>query len=343
MVNISYPFLATEGESDNYLTKAKTYTENDLKGKFVPRFYEKGVLEIFLYEFQNSLEANKAKLNDFTVMRVTVDTDKLLPPIKERGAYVCIDIRMVPISEVVKATHQIFDDVKCLIDSTPTQDFGKDQVATRLDELREARVNDVSMLRGMQVPEIANNKFLSDIVTQKARDMGYMVTTNKSSLTGTSSKASKYFLSRPDLVLYHPDKCHGCVIIAEESSETQSDETPSAPSSPQTRVILKAGLTEKKPYQNSSDTLGQLLAGMEKVAGDMTWMHLTHGGISLKVKVFEQIELFGLIVNFEQLKCQAYKLKMEFDNNRSTLYAGNEELELNQAINRLLATLEEEF
>lgn len=67
---------------------------------------------------------------------------------------------------------------------------------------------------------------------------------------------------------------------------------------------------------------------MEKLAGDLAWMYVTNGNIPLEEIAFHQIDLYGLIVNFIEFKCKVYKLKMAFDENSSTLYIGDNELDL---------------
>ena len=84
--------------------------------------------------------------------------------------------------------------------------------------------------------------------------------------------------------------------------------------------------------------LPQLLANMEKVAGDVAWYWLKFGCIAQKV--FKHIVILGLAIDFQKRYSLAYKLKIDFDLGVSTMYIGREELTLEDGINRLFASLE---
>ena len=79
---------------------------------------------------------------------------------------------------------------------------------------------------------------------------------------------------------------------------------------------------------------------MEELAGDIVLEYLRVGNIPDTQKIFHNVEVLWLLIDFEKLTCAVYKLNMDFVR-RSELFIGNKELNLNEATNRMLATLEQ--
>lgn len=76
-------------------------------------------------------------------------------------------------------------------------------------------------LSPIKFDEMTNNKLMCVALRVKAEEMGYTVTMNNSSIAQLdNSKASKYFRSRPDLVMYKENRVY---IVME--NEPASDET----------------------------------------------------------------------------------------------------------------------
>ena len=92
---------------------------------------------------------------------------------------------------------------------------------------------------------------------------------------------------------------------------------------------------------DSSNITGQLMAEMEKVAGDLASIYLQDTAVPDEKKEFQYIELIGFVTDFAKSICKVYKLVMDFYNSKSTLYSGEQELESNDALNRLILTLEQ--
>jgi hypothetical protein len=163
--------------------------------------------------------------------------------------------------------------------------------------------------------------------------LGYIVTTNKSlhPVFGNSN-ASKYWNSRPDLVIYKNDHAYVVITVEPASDETTTDETT-------TTTILRGGVTE-----NITDipgtVLGQLLTGMDKVAGDLAYQQLRNGELPPERRVFQQIKIYGLIIDLEGSKSKPYVLNMDFNMKSSELFCGRQELDLATSMNRLLSCLE---
>ena len=56
--------------------------------------------------------------------------------------------------------------------------------------------------------------------------------------------------------------------------------------------------------------------------------------------IFDIIVLYGVCMNLRQKKCTVHKLVMNFKTHESKLYNSEEELTINDGINRLLVTLD---
>ena len=69
---------------------------------------------------------------------------------------------------------------------------------------------------------------------------------------------------------------------------------------------------------------------MEKVTGDLAYIHFQDGDIPSSEKEFRYIQVFGLIIDFEKLTCKVYKLSMDFCESTSTLYYSKQGLQLNE-------------
>ena len=168
----------------------------------------------------------------------------------------------------------------------------------------------VTELKGLSLNELVKNQ-----ISQVAGALGYMVETNKSNLFqrlgSTVHNTSIYSTSRPDLFLYHHEINQAYIVSDKET--------------------ILAATTE-----NDATPLPQLLANMEKVAGDAAWYWLRFS----TQKVFKYIVILGLAIDYQKRNSLAYKLKMDFELGVSTLYIGDEELTLEDGINRLFASLE---
>ena len=126
----------------------------------------------------------------------------------------------------------------------------------------------------LELDEMTKNRITCAAVRRKAEKMGFIVTTNTSG--SGDSRASKYYNSRPDLAMYK-ENC-GYIVMETSACEELTDETTTA-----TTAALHGDITENKNKINS-DVEGQLLAGMEKVAGDLALQELS----SRKEKVSQQ-------------------------------------------------------
>ena len=187
-----------------------------------------------------------------------------------------------------------------------------------VDGLENAILVQRECVRVTELKELTLNELVKNQISQVAGALGYVVETNKSKLFqhlgSTSHNTSIYSTSRPDLFLYH-HKINQAYIVSDKET-------------------ILAATTENK--NDDATPLPQLLANMEKVAGDVAWYWLR----SSTQKVFKHIVILGLAIDFQKRNSLAYKLKMDFEVGVSTLYIGDEELPLEDGINQLFASLE---
>ena len=190
----------------------------------------------------------------------------------------------------------------------------------------------VSIVPLPNVPEVMYNELFFSQVKEEATKMGYTVVTNKCNISDSDlaivSKPSRYSLSKPDLVIYHSEELVAYVIHAPVDEEPNEEPD----------VTLSAGMTENK-LDIESQKLGQLLARMEKVAGDIAFLYLSQADIPFIKRKFKFIQVYGLQVNHISQSCKVYKLVMDFKNCNSVLYIGKQELTPAEAISRLLITM----
>ena len=112
-----------------------------------------------------------------------------------------------------------------------------------------------------------------------------------------------------------------------------SEESTTEDTSTSEESTLKGGMTENKmklKKKNKDDIEGQLIAGMEKMAGDL---ELLLSGGDPKQKRFQHLCI-------SKFTAKAYHLNMDFVAKCSKLYIGLQELDLNTGVNRLISCLE---
>ena len=182
----------------------------------------------------------------------------------------------------------------------------------------------LSLMKG---GELTNNQLLCVALGAKAEEMGYTVTTNTSSIPGIcNSHSTKYFNSRPDLAMYKGDRMY--IVMGKPSEESTQ----------------KGGMTENKNKieKNKNDVEGQLLVGMEKMAGDLAYQQL-QSGRDPKQKRYQHIKIYGLVVDYASFTSKAYQLNMDFVAKCSILYTSLQELNLNMGVNRLISCLKSNY
>ena len=101
-----------------------------------------------------------------------------------------------------------------------------------------------------------------------------------------------------------PTHCHAFLVTA-DCDEGEEE------------VSIAAAVTENK-LDSCDSAVPQLLAGMEKVAGDIAYRFVTSQ--SHEDRVFQHIDIFALVINHRDANCKAYQLHMNFKSTRSVLY-----------------------
>ena len=267
----------------------------------------------YLYRFHDSLPANEANFTNFTVGHQSVETDTILSPNTERITYV--DLRLVTCSQAEeatkKATKNAFESVKHLVSSS--EEIDKSQPLVQIDGLMmsgemptsgevptsgELSMS-VEMPSPMSLPDIATSHVMWSRLYHAAVGMGYDVIENKSSIAKVGDchynpQASKYYLSRPDIVLYKPKKLCAYINVVDVDDESQSMQT----------LIVLRGANKLKLLDDSSKVMGQLLAEMEKVAGDLASMYLKDAAVPDEKKDFQYTRNYWICYRFWKVYLQ---------------------------------------
>ena len=339
MVNINYPFLVESEEAAlQYVDVATKMPGGKHIGGQFTLYHVRRPYYYFLYEFHHSIPANKAKITDFVVGKMTVETDTILPPSK--ATLVSIDLRLITITRAKEAAKEAAKDaikyVLSIIESDVAGHLDVSQLITGYEH--SCKLEPDLQSSSIELPEIARNQLLFSQISEMAHEKGYCVATNKSVIDPATPCVSKHHKSRPDLILYHTKHYHAYVIKSITDEDRQDEDHQDEDQDEDRILTLKAGVAENE-NQTGSDTLGQLLGEMEKVAGDLAFRNIADLSVSEKERAFQCIELFGLTIDVEQSMCKVYKLKMDFLKNCSTLSIGNRGLHLDEAVNRLFGAL----
>ena len=343
IVCINFPCVTASVDMESLKTEAKGFNI-DLQGDFMVHSNEHHIdgtaSRIYLLEFSKSLQASRAKAADFLYTTVEVDTSEILQH-DAMETRLCIDLELTTVSAASAATSAavsaaVSNMCKVMLDMMRRSDY--QDIKAFVEKVHTGEVSVPAPVEPIpappslcNIPEVMYNELFFSQVKEAATDMGFTVTTNKSNFSGFISRASRYSSSKPDLVIYHGKELLAYVVHA-PGKEPDSEEEPD--------VTLSAGMIENK-LDEQQQHLGQLLAGMEKVAGDIAFLYLNHRHTPIKKKIFKFIQIYGLLVNHTSRSCKVYKLVMDFEKGQSLLYVGQQELTPSVAMSRLLATMKE--
>ena len=171
------------------------------------------------------------------------------------------------------------------------------------------------------------NNLISRQIASVAKE-GYIVKTNLSTVdSGAAVSASKFCKSRTDLVVYHPKKLEACIVIQANPKPDKEEE--------EVLTQLTAGVSENKK-DATTVAKGQLLGGMDKVAGEIAYLYITG---DKEPSLFESIVIYELISDLQAKTCTVHKLIMDFNTHRSTLESSERALSLDEGLNRLLCVM----
>ena len=295
-VSISYPFMSSDMNKELFTSQAtERFRGNEVKGEFVLQCVEtkNGTKHRFyLFEFESSRAASNAKANDFMYFVEDVHTDKILCNISTQ---LCIDFKLTTISAAnaarnagIRYIYQVMFDLSkdndqlkefaqkvyskgpsviqgeptegaSIIQPEPTEGASviQPEPTKGASVIQPEPTTSVVPLLPIELPEIMYNEPFFSQIEKVATDMGLTVVNKKNIDTSIISKASQYMNFRPDLVVYHSDNLVAYVV---HTVDTEPD------------VTLMGGMTENKLLKR--EALGQLLGGMEKVAGDLAYLHI---------------------------------------------------------------------
>jgi hypothetical protein len=284
------------------------------------------------------IPANEAKEIDFMPNIIKKESDEIFPVAKSHF-FQSINLEVTSLEAATQALTDIAASANALAEATKSvfeTDFREGDKSELMlaaqRQLQHFPMQPDQLLRPIKFNELTANSVLVDVLSAKAESLGCIVTTNSSGCS--SNKTSKYYRSKPDLVIYKED-CAYVVIkdapASDETSEESTDETT-------THTI---GVTENTvKVKASGDIVGQLLGGMDKVAGELAYEHLRNGELPIEIRLFRQIKVYGLIIDLEGGKSRPYMLNMDFVTKCSVVYRGRQELDLVASINRLLSCLD---
>ena len=176
--------------------------------------------------------------------------------------------------------------------------------------------------------EMACNDILQDVLSAKLEEFGFECVGN-SALSHVPM--SKYFNSRPDLVIYHREKLLAATAVIDNETNDEEDTLMGAATNDEDDTLMGV-VTENK--KNSATVEAQLLAGMEKVAGELIYKHFR----KKSGEVVNKIEIYGLIITYPDT-FKVHLLKMDFVSNSCCVHVGREPLTMADGFNRLVTQL----
>ena len=174
--------------------------------------------------------------------------------------------------------------------------------------------------------ENTTNTIFKEQVASIANRLGLEVTTNKSRIINDLKEVphcTRVYSSQPDLAIYSLKHCVGAIVQDSITSDDAND----------TDISSGGTVEAKNSIDNYNDVLCQLIGNMEKLSGDLAYYHLNNG------KLFTQIVIYGLMINYNKRECTAHRLTMDFSAKVSTFLTGEEPISLQEGASRLLASV----
>ena len=226
MVSVNYPILAESYEEAVRELKysKETYSSDiDTDGRFVLK-RKHGRNMIYLWYFTGpSLPASNALLRDFSLCHLNVPMDKILLPVKDFR--VVIYLHLVPNSVFVEVQESIKESVSKLTGAL--EKIVSELCSVALDVTRSLQwvAEPTYPMEIIDVGEFACNKVIYEQIATVARQKGFYVATNKCEAGRSGQEeVSKYFFSRPDLVLYNKSTLQAAVLIEKNADEDNDNE-----------------------------------------------------------------------------------------------------------------------
>ena len=302
-VSLNYPFrepeqsTALKGVQEAH--KIQKSIGSSLDGEFT-LVMRSPRYKLHVFKFTTKKRASSILSTDFVLPSTSCDTNELLPPTSYKiifaHQYVLVPKHMV--DEVVKLK-------------------GREVDTEIADKLSDTAIPCET--------ELALNAVLFYQVAKvlKSQKSSMVIKMNTSTL---SEKAtfSMFRDSRPDFVAYDVESMRGFFGTI-DLGDADSDHDAAGPMG----VDEAEGFTiESKLSQERS--LAQILGNAEKMATDMACAILAGG------RPFKKITIWALNVIYKRGVASVHKISLDFDNKVSEVVTGNTELEVSEAINRLV-------
>ena len=241
----------------------------------------------YIYQFQRPLvDANSAKPEHFCfcVPKPQARTDQLLLlPLhskikvelsfqyvyKERACEIRDRSASASYSAAVDRCEEIFESN---FSTTASKTQWKSVFeSVRLEPAVKRRLVEFSPDDYVHAAELTNNNEVRAKVTEVLTPHGFTVIGNVANLLGDyNHRTSRFYSSRPDLVIFHKDGIEAAVINNRLIVNDDDDDC----------ISICAAATESKQVPKKADA--QLYAGMEKLAGEIAWNNLTVKGTLFK-------------------------------------------------------------
>lgn len=201
----------------------------------------------YMYFFNKSLKASHQGISfPITTEIVSVETILSLPET------ICsISLELVAFHDYKIVIADILRELKQLV---KTNDEHK------VSEL-EKKYTSPNSIEKITAKELTTNELVKSLISKKVGGMGFSISTNKAkSGTPRVNPCSRFFKSRPDLVIMH--NCNCIAAVVQENGGDDADTT------------LFAATSENKLSGSADTDILQLQGNMEKVAGDLVHHHL---------------------------------------------------------------------
>ena len=299
------------------------------KEEYIKVMWDNVIGNIFFLRFSSTTPASRAKSGDFMLRRREMSADDILPPVAVHIPTVSYNISFIDCDITTKLT-SLVDEIAS--PANPPE---------RCEALRaEAKSIIENSIIDAPISELALTNCLTVQLKKCGHFQDFIVTTQN------AKKApfhfSKYGLSREDVVLYHKKKyvrdkhVEGAVLSGYgEYEESDSEEY--------LTYTLEGATAEVKLSRSSSYTshtslvntpeIAQLIAGMEKLAGDLAFCAMT--STQRSPVLFTGTTIFGVLMNYGSKRSILVKLNIDFVKRFSSFYVSTDDVDINDALDRL--------
>ena len=278
----------------------------------------------FIYHFGTTIAAKTAQISDFP-LPVLKHTDQILPP--SPVVYVDVD------DDVVCAPRKKVQKLQNLQEEHA--ELRKLVLEGKFSEAQAKLVQEAQASIGSQpsttIPlSECNDDGISNNIRKQllhfAETHGITVQFNKGRVEHGVPilLLTQYAKSRPDFVLR---------LV---SIQTKHDENPDDGDGIQNKTIVAS--SEHKKAGTLYD-VGQLLAGCEKAAGDVTNEYLR-----VKAEPLHQVNAYAILLDFNEnlerdKKCELFEVHIDYTKENSNIFRGEETIGIADGLNRVLHIL----